>query len=67
MGNTPKPCDSYNNLYTDCFQYENPDYDSECMKRLSMGNLKCKKYTLHHLLRKKYTKFPQQTYVRYAT
>jgi len=42
--NTPKPCDTCENLYYNCLLEDDPNDISECKFDLPLGNRKCKKY-----------------------
>ena len=42
--NTPKPCDTCENLYYDCVAKDDPSYMAECKLGLPLGFMNCPKY-----------------------
>lgn len=42
--NTPKPCDTCDNLYSDCMSEDNPFYETECKLNFELGNINCPHY-----------------------
>ena len=54
--NTPKPCDSCENLYYSCMSKDNPADEAECKLEKPMGMKDCKlykKYKMHEVVERK--------------